>query len=545
MRKHIEPRRHLITFQSSMLPHIFTDVLVIGSGVAGLSAAIAAAEHSNVLVVAKDAVRETNTEHAQGGIAVALHPDDSIESHFKDTMEVGYGLCEPEVVRLIVSEGPDRIRELLGWGADFDRRDNTLEFAREGGHSRPRIIHAHGDSTGTELQRSLLMKCRECKRIKVIEYSFAIDLLTLDNTCHGALIDRKDKGLVLAWAKQTILATGGLGQTYRETTNPDVATGDGFAMAYRAGAQLRDMEFVQFHPTTLYIAGASRTLITEAVRGAGGILRNRHGERFMPRYHKDAELAPRDVVSRAILVEMRDTKDTNVYLDLTHLSSNQLDKRFPRIRKLCNEFDIDISEEFFPVCPSAHYAIGGVAVDANGCTTVNNLLACGEVSSTGLHGANRLGSNSLLEGLVYGRRAGCCAGETASLSTAKLTQHKLQDRIGSTHSHSHIDIEDVRNSLKSLMWRCVGPERSARGLEDAKQRIDFWCSYVFAAEFKDPEGWMLQNMLTVSKMINVCALARHESRGAHYRTDFPSTDDKDWKRHSIIQKKVSGERQCT
>lgn len=542
MRKHLEPRRYLIEFSSAALPHVFTDVLVIGSGVAGLGAALTAAAspaQPDVLVICKDALDETSTSHAQGGIAVALDPADSPDAHFRDTLQAGYGLCHPDVVRAVVTEGPERIRELMAWGAHFDRRNDHFDLAHEGGHCQPRIIHARGDSTGAEVQDILLRRVRATPRIRVLEYTFAIDLLTQNNTCLGVLVHSRERGLLLIWAAQTILATGGAGQVYRETTNPEVATGDGLAMAYRAGAQIRDLEFVQFHPTTLYLAGARRILITEAVRGAGAVLRNRYGERFMPAYHEAAELAPRDVVSRAILAETHRTGDTNVYLDLTHLPPQVVDHHFPRLHQLREEFDLDPLRDLIPVFPSAHYMVGGVTVDVEARTTVQNLLACGEVASTGLHGANRLGSNSLLEGLVFGVRAGRTAASTITPNASPHAVPRLESHL--VPRQAHIDLVDVSNSLKSVMWRHVGLERSEKTLADAEERIDFWCSYVLNNVFEHPAGWTLQNLLTIAKLITVGARRRQESRGCHYRTDFPHPDDKHWKHHNVIQRPIAGD----
>jgi len=540
MKKHVDPRRFLVEFRSSALPHIFTDVLVIGTGVAGLRAAIAAGQHARVLLLSKDAINETNTNHAQGGIAVVLDKADSAEEHIGDTLRAGYGLCDPEVVRTVISEGPPLVRQLVSWGAQFDRENDEFVFAQEGGHRRPRVIHARGDATGAEVQQTLQRHVEQCDRVQVMEHAFTIDLLTLDNRCYGALVMTKERGLLLVWANETILATGGAGQLYRETTNPPVATGDGLAMAYRAGAELRDLEFVQFHPTTLYVAGAARTLITEAVRGAGALLLNRFGERFMPHHHEAAELAPRDVVSRCMLAEMRRTGDTNCYLDLTHLDPKVLRTRFPLICQLCKEFDIEVTEDLVPVCPSAHYMIGGVAVDLCGRTTVESLLSCGEVASTGLHGANRLGSNSLLEGLVFGLRAGEAAGDAAAHAPAPAAPKSIASQLPAG-KYGHIDLVDVRNSLKSCMWRCVGMERHEDGLAQADERIDFWCSYVLDTQFDHTEGWTLQNELAVAKFIAFCARQRTESRGAHYRTDYPATDGAHWKRHSPVQRSIVGD----
>jgi len=338
----------------------------------------------------------------------------------------------------------------------------------------------------------------------------------------------------MLWAKQVILASGGCGRVYRETTNPEIATGDGLAIAFRAGVELHDMEFVQFHPTTLYVAGASRALITEAARGEGGILVNAKGERFMPRYHKRAELAPRDAVSRSILREMQRTNTTCVYLDLTHIPKERLLTRFPGIRDLCATFDIDITKDKIPVRPSAHYMIGGVKVAHDGSANIQNLFACGEAAATGLHGANRLGSNSLLEAVVYGQRTGAEAGRRAAKRREPIPK-RITSMLNSPKAVA-IDLEDVRNSLRSLMWRNVAIERAAGPLKEAEKMIDFWCSYVMDKEFHSIKGWELQNMLTVARLITGAADTREESRGVHYRSDFPHLDNKNWQRHIVIRR---------
>jgi L-aspartate oxidase len=534
MKKYTEPKRYLISFDSHTLSHAFTDVLVIGSGVAGLSAAIQAAEYCSVGVVTKDKIDESNTAYAQGGIAVALSAGDSIIKHIKDTLDAGQGLSDKAAVKTIVSEGPKRVNELIEWGAAFDREDNRLIFTQEGGHRFPRIIRAHGDSTGREVEHTLIRLVKENKHIKVLENTFAIDLITRDGACHGALVWHAKKGTTLIWAKRTILATGGCGQVYRETTNPGVATGDGLAMAYRAGATLQDMEFVQFHPTTLYIAGAARFLITETVRGEGGILRNKKGERFMPAYHPQAELAPRDVVSQSILKEMQKTDHTHVYIDVSHIPKERLYARFPKIKEICASFGIDIAKDPIPVRPSAHYMIGGVKVDRFSRTTVKQLYACGEVACTGMHGANRLGSNSLLEGLVTGYMAGMDARKAIQKSKHELFPYHIQEFTGGSKI-SWLDLNDIGNSLKSLMWRNAGIERDEKHLLEAEEMIEMWCSYVMDKEFFNPTGWELQNMLLVSRLIVTSARKRKESRGVHHRSDYPKTDNIRWKKHITIK----------
>ena len=525
--------RYLVPFDSSALPHLFTDVLVIGSGAAGLRAAIEASRHAGVTVVTKDQLKESNTEQAQGGIAAALAPGDTLESHVEDTLTVGSGLSDPQAVDFVVRQGPEAIQELVDWGAEFDRENGLFAFAREGGHQRARVVHARGDSTGAEIERALIQKLASCANARTLEHTFVIDLLTLDNTCLGAAVWTQTHGVTLIWANAVVLASGGAGQVYRETTNPPIATGDGLAAAYRAGCELRDLEFVQFHPTTLYVAGAARVLISEAARGEGGILVNKFGEPFMKKYSPMAELAPRDIVSRAILAEMQRTGDTSVYLDLTHVPPARLAARFPRIKDLCSMFGIDISEDRIPVCPSAHYMIGGVTAGLDGATTVGRLYACGEVASTGLHGANRLASNSLLEGLVLGRSAGSAAG-TAAAALSAPAPHRIS-AASSRAETGEIDLDDLRSSLRSTMWRNVGIVRNAAGLEKALQQIEFWSGYVLDRPFRRPRGWRVQNLLTVAGLIAKVAREREESRGVHFRSDFPEPREA-WRRHSVVRR---------
>ena len=535
MHKHLQGRRYLVELDSRNLPHLFTEILIIGGGVAGVRTAAQLFDSHEVLVLVKDGVEDSNTPPAQGGIAAVLSEDDSIEEHIADTLQTGQGLCDDEIVRLVVGEGPARVRELMDWGADFDKTDGCLAQAKEGGHSHARVLHSHGDATGAEVSRTLLSALSRKEKVKIWEHNYVVDLITENDRCYGALVWQPDRGLLLVWAQVVVLATGGLGQLYRETTNPKGATGDGIALAYRARATLMDMEFVQFHPTTLYVAGATRALISETVRGEGGILRNHRKKRFMPDYHPLAELAPRDVVSRAIIHQMQLTGETNVFLDLTHLSSVHIAGRFPMIYKLCTSFGIDITSDLIPVRPSAHYMIGGVRTDHTGATDVDGLYAIGEVACTGLHGANRLGSNSLLEGLVFGCACGRAALAELAGSPHPQVPHHVRN-ILAVPTRGQIDLNDVRNSLRSLMWRAVGIEREKSHLETAEATIDFWCGYIMDKEFSGPEGWVIQNMLTVAKIMAQSAHRRTESRGVHYRTDFPERDDEHWMRHTFIRR---------
>ncbi|MHB1036721.1 MAG: L-aspartate oxidase [Pirellulales bacterium] len=527
--------RYLVPFHPKRVPHHFTDVLIIGGGLAGLRAAVEIDPKLSVLVVTKRGLLQSNSHFAQGGIAAVVDPEDRFEDHVADTLEAGGTLCDREVVEMVVRDAPHRIHELIEWGAKFDHAPGGLALGREGGHGRGRIVHALGDETGKEVTRVMIAKASGLPNVDIWQHTFVLDLLTHHRVCRGALIWNARHGKTLVWAKQTILCTGGMGQVYRETTNPDVATGDGLAIAYRAGAELRDMEFMQFHPTVLYIAGSSRNLITEAMRGEGAQLIDRTGYRFMPDYDSRAELAPRDVVSRAIVSQMAKTQHPNVYLDLSHLPSTLVRERFPGIGALCAEFGLDITRDRIPVRPGAHYMVGGVTVDARGRTTLPGLWAAGEVTSSGLHGANRLASNSLLEAMVFGKRVG----QEASRAAAGIVDdyHALPLENPAAEDGSELlDLIDIRNSLKSQMWRSAGVRRDAAGLSEAAENIGHWCRYVLARQFSDPSGWELQNMLTVSRLTIAAALERAETRGVHLRTDCPETDDEHWMRHITFRR---------
>ncbi|HWB08430.1 MAG TPA: L-aspartate oxidase [Pirellulales bacterium] len=529
-----EPR-YLVPFHPKRVPHHFTDVLIIGGGLAGMRAALAIDPRLRVLVTTKDSLLQSNSNYAQGGIAGVLDPEDRFENHIDDTLRAGGDLCESEVVEFVVREAPRRIHELIDWGARFDEESGELALGREGGHSHDRIVHALGDATGREVMRAVIDRVQTLSHVIAWQDTFTLDLLTHEGVCRGALVWNSRHGKTLVWAKQTILCTGGAGQLYRETTNPPVATGDGHALAFRAGAELRDMEFMQFHPTVLYIAGSSRSLITEAMRGEGARLVDRTGYRFMPDYDERAELAPRDVVSQAIVNQMERTRHPNVYLDLSHLNPARVRSRFPGIAATCAEFGIDITRDWIPVRPGAHYMIGGVTIDLDGRTTVPGLWAAGEVSSSGLHGANRLASNSLLEGLVYGARAGEAASRVALEMPddfrALALENPALESTGRGDSPETLDLDDIRNSLKSLMWRAAGVRRDAAGLSEAQETVDHWCGYVLNRQFNDPAGWQLQNMLWVARLMIAAAAMREESRGVHLRVDFPSLDNAHWQKH--------------
>jgi L-aspartate oxidase len=530
--------RYLIPFHPRDLPHFFADVLIVGGGLAGLRAANAVDPRLRVLVVTKDTIQQSNSSYAQGGIAGVLDPEDRFEDHVHDTLVAGGSLCDPQVVEMVVHEAPERIQELIEWGTHFDEQAGRILLGREGGHSHNRIVHALGDMTGREVMRAVIERTQQQRHVRIWENTFTLDLLTCDGACRGAIVATRHGEKMLVWARQTILATGGCGQIYRESTNPLVATGDGHAMAYRAGAQLRDMEFVQFHPTVLYIAGGSRSLITEAIRGEGGWLVDKDGVRFMPQYDPRAELAPRDIVAQAIVSQMGKTKYPCVYLDVTHLEPAFVLKRFPGIAAACRQFGIDITKDKIPVRPGAHYMIGGVTVDQSGRTSVPALWAAGEVSSSGLHGANRLASNSLLEGLVYGAHAGVSASRAALEQAGGYRVFPLESPVVAAPLEP-LDLEDIRNSLKSLMWRSCGVRRSGDGLAEALEMVDGWRGYVLVRQFDSLEGWELQNMLTLARVMIQAALLREESRGVHLRTDFPQLDDVRWNKHLWFERSES------
>lgn len=517
---------------SRQVPIYRFGVVVVGTGVAGASAALAAAEAGiEVALLTKAGLEESNTLYAQGGIAAVLAPGDSLTAHVEDTLKVGCGLSERALVESIVRDGPGVIAALERLGARWDRtHEGTFDLSREGGHSHPRVVHARGDATGRELQQTLGAALQAHPRITVFPDTFVLDLLCAqDGHVVGTLVRTGRGDLAVFSGGAVILATGGAGQLYRETTNPAIATGDGVAIGFRAGAAVRDLEFFQFHPTLLYIAGAARVLISEIVRGAGGVLRDRHGVRFMESV-PGAELAPRDVVSRAIFERMVSTQDTSVYLDLSGVRGDP-HALFPGISRVCRYFGIDIARDPVPVRPGAHYMIGGLETDLDGRTTVPGLWAVGECASSGIHGANRMGSNSLLEGLVVGARAGQGAADEAQ-GKGIQDWHVRAPRVPvAAPDGMRVNIQDVTYSLKSLMWRQMGVERTGAEIEDALAKIRLWSRAVRELGAREPATWELVNLLTVAHLASLGALVRTESRGVHYRTDHPATQPA-WRAHT-------------
>lgn len=533
--------RYLVPVAPKRMGHYFTDVLIIGGGLAGLRAAHEVDPSLRTMILTKDKLEESNSSYAQGGIASVWDPEDRFDNHVQDTLVAGGGLCDAATVDMVVREAPQRVAELIDWGTQFDQLDGQLVLGREGGHSHQRIIHALGDATGKEIMRAMMAHTRQRSHIEVCEEAYTIDLLTHEGRCCGAVVSIQNRAPVLVWSKETILCTGGCGQIFRESTNPRVATGDGHAIAFRAGAVLRDMEFMQFHPTVLYIAGSSRTLITEAIRGEGAHLVDITGYRFMNDYDPRLELAPRDVVSKSIVNQMEKTQSSCVYLTLKHLDAEYVRGRFPGIAKVCEGFGLDIARDAIPVRPGAHYMIGGAMTDSEARTSLPGLWAAGEVTSSGLHGANRLASNSLLEGLVFGSIAGRNASQAALDHPAKDMHVLSVSNSPKSPSSQPIDLEDIRNAVRSLMWRNVGVQRRRERLEEALQEIRRYCSYILSHDLNHVEGWELQNILTVGLMMTNAAAARTESRGVHLRTDYPTMDSVHWRRHLTMQRSESSD----
>jgi len=528
---------------------IQSDFLVIGSGIAGLSFALKIAELGTVSIVTKKEKAESNTNLAQGGIAAVVSNVDAFENHINDTMKAGAYLCHRDVVELVVKEGPERIKELIDVGVQFTKSAGGLDLGKEGGHSHHRIVHA-ADLTGKEIERALLAKVSSHPNIKIYENHISIDLITehhlfgigkqsLDSIhCWGAYVLDVEKNVVKTFlASTTLLATGGAGQVYLHTTNPAIATGDGVAMAYRAGARIANMEFIQFHPTTLYNSGSPSFLISEAVRGFGAILRNKRGEDFMKKYDPQGSLAPRDIVARAIYTELKRSGNECVYLDLKHLNADSIRNHFPNIYERCLKFGIDITTDLVPVVPAAHYSCGGVVVNENGATSINGLYAVGEVSMTGLHGANRLASNSLLEAVVFSHRAVETIKKNRTNGNGIGNSIPDWDDSGTINSEEWILVSHNRKEIQQLMWDYVGIVRSNHRLERSRRRISLILDEVkdFYKRTKVTEELIeLRNLSCVADLIIRSALERKESRGLHYTTDYQTVDDINWLKDTVI-----------
>ncbi len=521
--------------------YLSPDFVVIGSGIAGLRAAIALAPIGRVLILTKAEPTESNTGYAQGGIAVALGEDDSPALHASDTIRAGDGLCDAGAVRVLVEEGVKYVQELVDMGTRFDREaDGRLARGREAAHSVRRVLHA-GDATGREIARTLWTRVSGLTTVETANHALVTELLVEDDQCVGVRFYDQLGFPRDARARATLLATGGAGQVFRQTTNPRVATGDGVALGFHAGARIADLEFVQFHPTALNVPGAPRFLISEALRGDGGRLINGRGQAFMTRYHPDGDLAPRDVVARSIMREMEMTAGS-VYLSLAHLDPDYVLHRFPTIADMCRQLRLDLARDPIPVGPAAHYVMGGVDTDLWGRTSLPGLFAAGEVACTGVHGANRLASNSLLEGLVFGARAAAAMQQPASAAALGPDRRQLPAAAPASARRAPLTTTEVRD----LMWKSVGLFRTREGLEDAVAKLD--ASYaahrdVLAnARADDGDAWKQFNLVTVARLIAHAALRRQESRGAHYREDFPERDDIHWKAHVVDDIRSYGEK---
>ncbi len=531
--------RYLVPFDTFRLPHHFADVLVAGTGVAGYRAALAAAgEGRRVVLLCKGHPDESNTGHAQGGVAAVLRgTSDSPEQHANDTIRLGQGLSEETLVRRVTRAAADAIDDLLRMGAVFDRDRGDPDLGLEGGHSAPRVLHARGDATGAEIRDVLASTAEAQPSIDRWRDAFLVDLLTADGVCRGALVWSRGR-LRAIWAGATVLATGGYSQIYRESTNVPGATGDGVAAAYRAGASVADLEFVQFHPTTLYLAGVPRLLLTEAIRGEGAHIVDDRGRRFLADELPEAELAPRDEVSRAIMRHLQRPDVADVFLDLSHLDAERISRRFPGVAASCRAHGLDLARDRIPIRPAAHYTIGGVVADADGRTNVPGLFAAGEVSATGLHGANRLASNSLLEGLVLGDWAGRAAARESGEHPAAPV---ALEGLGTGSTSGYMDEDDLRTSLRALLWRGVGISRNGGGLTGALGAIRAWEGFALKVGTDRRERLVLLDMLQVAHLVADAALTREESRGTHFRMDYPERDD-GWRVHLTYRRGAPVER---
>lgn len=522
--------KYLVDFDLHTLPVVETDVIVIGAGIAGLFTALRASETNHVVLITKKSLMDSNTRYAQGGIAAVFSEDDSPEYHLHDTLVAGAGLCEREAVDVLVHEGPIGVEHLIQLGTQFDVENGEFALTKEGAHSQRRILHANGDATGFEIVRALSEKAIASEAIDVWDNHFVIDLVTENDVCYGVIVQKNNGERLFLRGKATVLCSGGAGQLYRYTTNPDVATGDGVAMAYRAGANIRDMEFVQFHPTALCYPGAPRFLISEAVRGEGAYLRNIKGERFMNKYDERLELAPRDIVARAIVSEMEETKSTFVYIDITHQSPEFIKHRFPTIYNYCLGYGLDLTSDWIPVAPAMHYLMGGVQTDLNGETNIARLFACGEVSSTGVHGANRLASNSLSEAIVFGKRI---VDRIATLSAVSQVP-KIVNQVD-RQPHAMQPFVERRLKLQKVMVRYAGLKRNRQGLLRGLEELNRQQA-IFDTVLMEREEFEFANMLTCALLTTTSALYREESRGGHYRDDYPERDDLNWSKHTVLNR---------
>jgi len=520
--------QYLVDIDFSRTPQVQYDVIVIGAGIAGLYTAIKSAERKKVLLISKKSLLDSNTRYAQGGVAAVISDEDSFESHRQDTLIAGAGLCSHEAVEVLVHEGPEGVKELIQMGTHFDLENGELALTKEAAHSQRRILHAHGDATGFEIVRALSEKAIQHPNIEVWDDHFVIDLITSGQECYGALVQKPDGTKILAFGNATILCSGGAGQLFRYTSNPEVATADGIAIGYRAGAVIRDVEFIQFHPTVLCYPGAPRFLISEAVRGEGAVLRNIKGERFMQNYHPLLELAPRDVVALAVVAEMEKTKSTFIYIDITHESAEMIKHRFPTIYEGCLKYGLDLTTDWIPVAPAAHYMMGGVKTDLQGATSVKRLFACGEVTSTGVHGANRLASNSLSEAIVFGRRIT----EQIKLLEAVTKMPEL-NMEATRQEHLKQPIVEKRLKLQKIMLRYAGLKRTAKGLEKGLDELMRQVQ-IYDASLTKREEYEFANLLTCAMLTMQAALIREESRGGHFREDFPVQDDLLWRKHILF-----------
>jgi L-aspartate oxidase len=527
--------RYLTNIDTEAMPVVYYDAVIIGSGIAGVYTALQMDKNVNVAIITKETLDISNSVLAQGGIAVSLDKGDSPGLHFQDTIYAGAGLSDGETVWVLVNEAAENIEILCRYGVNFDRtEDHQLAFSREAAHSKNRIIHT-GDATGKEVCDTLIHAVLKCGNVKIFERTFAIDILTEDNKCLGLLVYDEDAASFSIMASDMVIcASGGYGQLYNYTTNPPVATGDGAALAYRAGCKLMDLEFVQFHPTVLYHPENRSFLISEAVRGEGAILVNSKGERFMPKYHSMAELAPRDVVSRAIFREIQRTGFSHVFLDISHKEPEFIKNRFPTIYRTCMKYGIDITKDRIPVAPAEHYCMGGIRTDVNGRTNIEGFYACGEAACNGIHGANRLASNSLLEGLVFGKRIALEANRRVLNKQGRKAKALPVIKHECLFTEPMKDAGALKLSLRKLMTENVGIIRNEEKLREALQHIAEIKDRIQGKAYTDIEHWELVNMLTLSELVVKSALMRKESRGAHYRTDYPQTDDINWKKNTVI-----------